>query len=131
MKKILLFLGFALMMICAVSCDKEPGAGDPFYRVNASCHYSTDSDFSNIFKVTDPYANKNFSSERAARSAYDDILSETKNAPYTADGEDYVKLVIIKYVATVESEISTSYNPDPTYKSPVSHIWDAKGSRDL
>lgn len=136
MKKILYLLSAALLIFAAVSCGKlDDDTPAPYFKVSTSwsVHSSTisgNTDFSQIFAVTDKYINETYNSESQALSVYNDILGKTKDAQYNAAADSYVRLHITKYIATRESEHVVKYDADPNYKSPVSHIWDARGSRD-
>lgn len=136
MKKVLYFLGAALLMLAVASCGK---IGDdtpaPYFKVSTSWEIqsgtlSGKTDFSNIFAETNQYNNVSYKSESEALSVYNSVLAKTKDVTYTAAGSSFVELHITKYIATRESEHVIKYDADPNYKSPVRHIWDAKGSRD-
>ncbi len=138
MKNVLYLLGAALLMLAVASCGKidSDDTPAPYYKVSTSFRVSSSTltgkaDFSNIFSVTDKYVNERYNSESAAVAAFNDILNKTKDAQYNAAGESFVEIHISKYVAKRESEHVINYDVDPTYKSPVGHIWDAQGSRDL
>ena len=133
MKKILALISFAMLMAFAVSCERFE-ENPPYYQISYDMHYisSTGSptDFSNIAKEVDPYINKVLNSENDAVSLYNQILSKTKDASYTANNGSYYKLFVAKYIAKKESENVIRYEADPSYTSPVGHIWDEQGSRD-
>ncbi|MCQ2170124.1 MAG: hypothetical protein MJY48_00990 [Bacteroidales bacterium] len=135
MKRFLTLLASALLVLSFTSCDKEGGDFPPYYKVSKEMRYvsgtSGTSDFSQISAELDKYINTEFASEGQAVSLYKDILSKTKDASYSAPGESYLIMKITKYVSHRENEYTISYEADPSYKSPVSHIWDANGSRDL
>ena len=136
MKKIFFILAAAAVVcLAATSCDKGDDGNPPYYQVLTSWEIQSgtgkSSNFDQIFAVTNQYLNFQFSSEDKAVAAYKDILSQTKDAPYSASGSSFVKLSITKYVAKRENEYTVRYEADPNYKSPLSHIWDAQGSRDL
>ena len=135
MNRIFTIIAFALLVLSAASCSKVNNDLPPYYRIATPSIWksgsSGTSDFSRIYAVTDQYVNRDFSSEEQAMAAYNDILSKTKDVPYTAPEGSYVKLLIEKYIGKYEDEHTARYDVDPSYKSPVGHIWDDKGSRDL
>lgn len=136
MKKVLSFLTFAfLIVLTSVSCKKGEAEFPPYYQIHTPWEINSTgshiTDFSNIFKVTDPYINKTYNSENEAISVYNDLLSKTRDATFSAYNGSYVKLTIAKYIATKENEYTVRYDADPKYKAPVAHIWDESGSRDL
>lgn len=122
-------------MLAAVSCGKTGSdLPAPYFKVFTSWEIyngpSGKTDFSNIFAVTNQYKDERYESESEALSVYNSVLAKTKDVTYTAAGSSFVDLHITKYIATRESEHVIKYDADPNYKSPVRHIWDAKGSRD-
>lgn len=133
--KFFTIIASALLVLSVVSCDKNDQDFPPIYRISTSYKMTSgtfgNSDFKQIFAVTDQYINTDLSSEDQAVATYNDILSKTKDASYSAPGDSYVKLSIVRYVSRQESENVIQYDIDPSYKSPVEHIWDAQGSRDL
>ena len=136
MKKTLSILALAfLAILTSVSCKKTDAEFPPYYQISTAWVINSSSsgttDFSNIFRVTDPYINKTYKSENEAVSVYKDLLSKTKDATYSAYNGSYLKLSIARYVATKENEYTVAYNADGKYKSPVAHLWDENGSRDL
>lgn len=136
MKRFFTIIAAAMLVLSVASCSKETGGDNPpYYQVLTSYHAtggtSGSSDFTKIFAVTDQYRDIQFSSEDKAVSAYKDILAKTKDAPYSAHDDSFVKLSISKFIGKQEDEHTVRYEADPNYKSPVGHIWDAKGSRDL
>lgn len=135
MKRFFAIIASALLVLSVVSCGKDDADFPPYYKVLTSVRWTSGSsgtsDFSQITAVTDQYVNTEFSSEEQAVSAYNVILSKTRNVPYTAPGESYAKLSIVRYIGKKENEYTVRYDVDPNYKSPFSHIWDAQGSRDL
>lgn len=136
MKRFFTLIASTLLVLSVTSCDKEGGSDfPPYYKVSTSYRMTSgtsgNSDFSKIFAVSDQYVNTEFSSETQATAAYNDILSKTKDVSYSAPGESFVKLSIVKYISKKENENTYQYYADPNYKSPVGHIWDARGSRDL
>ena len=135
MKRVFAIIASVLFVLSAASCSKANNDLPPYYRIATPSIWksgsSGTSDFSRIYAVTDQYVNRDFSSEGQAMAAYNDILSKTKDVPYTAPEGSYVKLLIEKYIGKYEDEHTARYDVDPSYKSPVGHIWDDKGSRDL
>ena len=135
MKRFFTIIASALLVLSAASCDKDSSDFPPYYKLSTSRSLSSgtfgSSDFSNISKVTDQYVNVEFSSEDQAVATYNDVLSKTRDVDFTAPEGTYFKLTIEKYVSKREDEHSIRYDADPSYKSPVGHIWDDKGSRDL
>ena len=136
MKKILSLLGWALLMASTFSCGKiDDGKMPDLYRIGRDGQTisttTSPTDFSNIYSVVDRYINTDYNSEKEALNAYKDVLSQTKDAKYTANNGSYYKILINKYVARKLDEHSYEYVIDNSYKSPVSHIWDKDGSRDL
>lgn len=135
MKRVFAIIASVLFVLSAASCSKVNNDLPPYYRIATPSIWksgsSGTSDFSRIYAVTDQYVNRDFSSEEQAMAAYNDILSKTKDVPYTAPEGSYVKLLIEKYIGKYEDEHTARYDVDPSYKSPVGHIWDDKGSRDL
>ena len=135
MKRVFAIIASVLFVLSAASCSKVNNDLPPYYRIATPSIWksgsSGTSDFSRIYAVTDQYVNRDFSSEQQAMAAYNDILSKTKDVPYTAPEGSYVKLLIEKYIGKYEDEHTARYDVDPSYKSPVGHIWDDKGSRDL
>ena len=135
MKKFLTILGATLMMFATVSCNKtDSDSFPPYYRIDRavkSTSFGTKiTDFSNILRVVDQHINTDLKSESEAVSLYNDILSKTKDAEYAAYNGSYVTISIARYTATREDEHTIQYSLDNSYKSPVSHTWDEKGSRD-
>mgnify|MGYP003313416658 CR=1 FL=1 len=135
MKRFFTIIASALLILSVASCDKDDSGFAPYYRVSTSFRWtggtSGDADFSQISAVTDQFINIDFPSEERAVATYKDILSKTKDVSYSAPGDSYFKLSVAKYVSTQEDEHTIKYDIDPNYKSPVGHIWDAQGSRDL
>lgn len=135
MKRVFAIIASVLFVLSAASCSKVNNDLAPYYRIATSSIWksgsSGTSDFSRIYAVTDQYVNRDFSSEEQAMAAYYDILSKIRDVPYTAPEGSYVKLLIEKYIGKYEGEHTARYDVDPSYKSPVGHIWDDKGSRDL
>ncbi|MCQ2181351.1 MAG: hypothetical protein MJY50_04760 [Bacteroidales bacterium] len=135
MNRVLVIIASALLVLSAVSCGKPNDDLPPYYRIATPYIWksgpSGTSDFSRIFAVTDQYINKDFANEEQAKAIYNDILSKTKDVPFSAPEGSYLKLIIEKYIAKQEDEHTARYDIDPAYKSPVGHIWDDKGSRDL
>lgn len=133
MKRFFTIIAAAIVVLSVTSCNKEEFP--PYYKVSVISRFVGDAynepDFSKIFAVTNQYTNTEFSSEKKALEAYKNILSKTKDVTYVATGESYAKLLIIKYISIRQDEFNVRYEADPKYSSPVSHIWDAKGSRDL
>lgn len=136
MKKFILLLSAALLVFTAVSCEKEGSdVPAPYYKVatSASLRGSTATgqpDFSQITPEINKYTNAMFNSEKEALSAYNDILSKTRDARFSAPNGSYVKIYIAKYSAKRIDEHTVDYDFDESYKSPVTHIWDERGSRD-
>lgn len=135
MKRLFTIIASVLLVLSSVSCEKADNDFPPYYRVGTSVRWIGGSfgtsDFSRISAETDKYVNTDFSSESQAVATYNDILSKTKDAPYTAPEGSYFKLSIERYIGKQEDEHTICYDIDPSYKSPVGHIWDDKGSRDL
>ena len=135
MKRIFTIIASALLVLSVASCEKENDGFAPYYKVSTSLRWtggtSGNSDFSKISAVADQYVNTQFASEAEAVAKYKDILSKTKDVSYSAPGDSYYKLSVEKYVGKQEDEHTIRYDIDPSYKSPVGHIWDAQGSRDL
>lgn len=136
MKKFLSIIAFAMLILTTASCTKDDSKDyPPYWQIAKTVQWSGGTegyaDFSKISAVVDQYANVRFDTESQAVAAYNDILSKTKDVEYTALTESFYKLYIAKYVSKKEDEHTVSYDIDPSYKSPVGHIWDAKGSRDL
>lgn len=135
MNRIFTIIAFALLILSAASCKKADVDLPPYYRIATPSIWksgsSGTSDFSRIYAVTDQYVNRDFFSEEQAMAAYNDILAKTTDVPYTAPEGSYFKMLIEKYIGKQEDEHSARYDVDPSYKSPVCHIWDDKGSRDL
>lgn len=135
MKRFFTIIASALLVFSAISCKKADNDFPPYYRVGTSVRWiggsSGTSDFSRISAETDKYVNTDFPSESQAVATYNDILSKTKDAPYTAPEGSYFKLSVERYIGKQEDEHTVRYDIDPSYKSPVGHIWDDKGSRDL
>ncbi len=135
MKKILALLGLAVLMVSSISCDKIGDDFPPYFKVAIDRHInsstSNPADFSKILNVVEPYINTELKSEKEAVNLYNQLLSQTKDAPYSVGYDSSVTMLIRKYVAKRESETVISYDIDNTYTSPVAHIWDKDGSRDL
>lgn len=135
MKRILALLGFAVLLVSSISCDKIGDDFPPYFKVaidgNINGSSSRPADFSKILNVVNPYINTKLNSEKEAVNLYNQLLSQTKDAPYSVGYDSSITLLIIKYIAKNESETVISYDIDKTYTSPVAHIWDKNGSRDL
>ena len=135
MKKFLAILSFAILMVSSISCEKLENDFPPYFKVaiegNISGSTSNPADFSKILDVVNPYVNTDLKSEKEAVNLYNQLLSQTKDAPYSVGYDSSITLLIRKYVAKKESESVISYDIDKTYTSPVAHIWDKSGSRDL
>lgn len=137
MKRIFTIIASALLVFSlASSCDKEDDkATAPYYKLSKSMRIvsgtSGTSDFSQISAVSDQYINSEFATEQQALDVYKDVISKTKDASYSAPDDAFFALSIVRYVCKQEGENMYRYDVDPNYKSPVGHIWDAQGSRDL
>ena len=135
MKKIITLLGLAVLIVSSISCKKQDDDFPPYYQVavewKVTSSTGSPTDFSNILNVIDPYINTDFKSEKEAVNLYNQLLAKTKDASYTASYDSYVKFFIRRYIAKQESESVIRYDVDPKYTSPVAHIWDKDGSRDL
>lgn len=102
MKRVFAIIASVLFVLSAASCSKVNNDLAPYYRIATSSIWksgsSGTSDFSRIYAVTDQYVNRDFSSEEQAMAAYNDILSKTKDVPYTAPEGSYFKMLIEKYI---------------------------------
>ena len=119
MKKILTLLSLAVLMVSSISCDKIGNDFPPYFKVaidgNISGSTSNPADFSKILDVVNPYINTEIKSEKEAINLYNQLLSQTKDAPYSVGYDSSITLLIRKYVAKQESESVISYDTRRQY----------------
>lgn len=125
------FIALASLLLALTGCKKDTVEYQTSYAIDygqstVEGTHGT-SDFHNISDVVDPYLGKTYLTENEVLAVYNDILSKTRNAEYTAPKDSYYKLYTRKSIA---NQSNTGFIDDPAYKSPA-HIWDKDGSRDL